>query len=309
MERGYWSVNRWGSYSNDENPPVGYERYMYGMILSFSRLKSKQTILTTDNSSSVTVSEEYTYYDPKNTHIQKVTRATSNASEKRIEEYKYPQNYTDAIYTAMVAKNMTAPVVEQISYGGTDGTLETKRVKTNYTNTSTITNGLILPASIQTSASGTNGLLTEVNFNKYDSRGNLLQATLKDGSSISYLWSYNYQYPIAEIKNATLSEVNAVLSPVFGVASADALSALATPNETKLKDGSLQKALPGALITTYTYKPLIGMLTATDPSGIITYYAYDSFGRLKEAYTYKDNIVSAANKQIVQSYDYHYQNQ
>lgn len=51
------------------------------------------------------------------------------------------------------------------------------------------------------------------------------------------------------------------------------------------------------------------MLTSTDPSGITTYYDYDSFGRLKETYIYKDNIVSAANKQIIQSYDYHYQNQ
>lgn len=77
----------------------------------------------------------------------------------------------------------------------------------------------------------------------------------------------------------------------------------------KAKDGSLQKALPKALVTTYTYKPLVGILTYTDSSGITTYYDYDSFGRLKETYIYKDNIVSTANKQTIQKYDYHYQNQ
>jgi YD repeat-containing protein len=145
-------------------------------------------------------------------------------------------------------------------------------------------------------------------YHNYDNHGNPLYITLNYADKIIYLWSYNGQYPIAEIKNATFSEVSAVLNSVFGIIDVDALSSLTTPNEAKLKDGSLQKALPNALVTTYTYKPLVGILTATDPSGITTYYDYDSFGRLKETYIYKDNIVTPANKQIIQKYDYHYQN-
>ena len=108
-------------------------------------------------------------------------------------------------------------------------------------------------------------------------------------------------YPIAEIKNATLTEVTAVLNSIFGVNSVDALSALTTPNEGKLKDGSLQRALPDAHVTTYTYQPLVGLLTATNPSGITVYYEYDTFGRLKRT---KD-----VDGKTVQEYDYHYQNQ
>ncbi len=144
---------------------------------------------------------------------------------------------------------------------------------------------------------------------KYDKKGNITNLILKESDKVVYLWSYCSQYPIAEIKNATLNEVNTILNSVFGVTDIDALSALLKPNETKLKDGSLQRALPNALVTTYTYKPLVGILTATDPAGITTYYEYDLFGRLKEIYIYKDDIVSLANKQIIQSYDYHYQNQ
>lgn len=53
-----------------------------------------------------------------------------------------------------------------------------------------------------------------------------------------------------------------------------------------------------ALITTYTYDPLVGMTSSTDPKGQITYYEYDSFQRLKNI---KDH-----NGNIIKSYDYHY---
>jgi YD repeat-containing protein len=46
------------------------------------------------------------------------------------------------------------------------------------------------------------------------------------------------------------------------------------------------------------------MLEAINPLGITTYYDYDAFGRLKEAYIIEDNI-----KKVVQKYDYHYRDQ
>ena len=52
------------------------------------------------------------------------------------------------------------------------------------------------------------------------------------------------------------------------------------------------------MVTTFTYKPLVGKATMTDPNGFITYYEYDPFGRLK---TVKDHWGN-----IVQEYSYHY---
>jgi len=54
-----------------------------------------------------------------------------------------------------------------------------------------------------------------------------------------------------------------------------------------------------ALVTTYTYKPLTGMLTMTDPRGVVTNYDYDSFGRL--------NKVTQAGR-VVEEYKYNYKN-
>jgi YD repeat-containing protein len=49
----------------------------------------------------------------------------------------------------------------------------------------------------------------------------------------------------------------------------------------------------------YTYNPLIGVTSQTDPSGKITYYEYDVFNRLK--------VIRDINKNIIKQFDYQYQ--
>ncbi len=56
-----------------------------------------------------------------------------------------------------------------------------------------------------------------------------------------------------------------------------------------------------AQITTYTYDPVYGMITATDQKNKTTHYEYDDMGRLKYIRDFDDNII--------ESYDYHYANE
>lgn len=54
-------------------------------------------------------------------------------------------------------------------------------------------------------------------------------------------------------------------------------------------------------MSTYTYNPLDGMTSVTDPNNVTTFYEYDTFGRMQ--------IVKDHNKHALSTYNYHYYNQ
>ncbi|MEX0274997.1 MAG: RHS repeat domain-containing protein [Flavobacteriaceae bacterium] len=65
---------------------------------------------------------------------------------------------------------------------------------------------------------------------------------------------------------------------------------------------ALRVALPAdALMTGYTYDPLIGVTSITDARGYTTYYEYDGFNRLK--------AIKDASGLLMEDYRYHYKNQ
>ncbi|MDR0863645.1 MAG: RHS repeat protein, partial [Candidatus Symbiothrix sp.] len=239
----------------------------------------------------VTTTENYEY-NAKN-QLLKTTIQNSNNSNL-ITEYKYPWNYTTDIYLEMTTENMLSPVIEKITK---QGTTETARIKTNYGKNTAQTKGLILPLSVQSAYQGSSFSVTEYTCDLYDEKGNIRQITGKDGILTTYLWGYKYQYPVAKIENATFEQVKTALgsqAAVDGIANADTLS------NTQLNTLNNLRNLSNAMVTTYTYKPLVGIRTITDPRGVKTTYEYDPFGRLE---TIRDE-----NNKIIEDYGYHYKN-
>jgi len=141
----------------------------------------------------------------------------------------------------------------------------------------------------------------EANFLKYDAKGNPQQVRRADNIPTTYLWGYNSTYPIAEIKNATYAEVVAVLGQSVIDELAGANPGTDAQVRQKLAPLRTDARLKKAQVSILTYRPLVGMTSATDAAGVTTYYEYDDFQRLKQ--------VKDLNGNIVRQNIYHYKGQ
>ncbi|MNF93168.1 hypothetical protein D3C84_758360 [compost metagenome] len=132
-----------------------------------------------------------------------------------------------------------------------------------------------------------------LDFDSYNTKGNLLQFKYTNGTPTYYIWGYNEQYPIAKLENFTATDAGTIQSII--TAAVNASNADTTPSlENALRAAltNLRNAAPNAMVTTYTYDPLIGVTSIIDTKGYIIYYQYDEFNRLKHVVDADGNIVS-----------------
>lgn len=165
----------------------------------------------------------------------------------------------------------------------------------NFGTGSTISNNVFVKNA---NATINSSYVPAIEFTSYDSYGNLTTQRRTDGTYVSYLWGYNGQYPVAKVENATATSVEATLT---------------STELTNIRNGSydqstmlskldkIRAGLPGAMVTTYTYDPLVGVTSMTDPKGYTVYYEYDGFNRLSQVKDAAGNILSVN--------EYHYKNQ
>jgi hypothetical protein len=203
-------------------------------------------------------------------------------------------------------------------------------------------------------------------FNRYDTKGNLLEQQKVNDMSTGYLWDHFYTIPVAQAINAdsavvayTSFEADSKGGWIFsGSTSADATSPTGAkcylasggnitrsnltsksyiisywgksgsvnvnstgPTRTGKTIGSwtyyehevtttsitvsgsnyideLRLYPKGALMTTYTFTPLVGMTSQCDATNKINYYEYDTFGRLK--------LIKNEDGKILKRIDYKY---
>lgn len=197
--------------------------------------------------------------------------------------YTYPTPAdTASVVQQLVSRKMMSALLQSRTVKQGMGTFDVSGYKQDYATF----NGNILPSKLY-KLSVVNGIggnyEEEQQVLSYSSNGNPLEIVDRSGMHTVYQWGHNDRYLTAEIKNATSSQVSAALQS--GV--------------------DLRIALPNALVTTWTYSPLVGTTSQTDPSGIRTHYDYDGLGRLKEVYRYDGNVVSPSNKQILKLFNYH----
>ncbi|MDR0828714.1 MAG: RHS repeat protein [Prevotellaceae bacterium] len=296
-------------------------------IFSTPCLLTKKEII--DNSG-CTLIERYNYnkYDL----LKNTTNINSNGQKYKTLN-KYPTDFNVAPYTNMVSKNILSPLVEKIIYrddrpDGIDidinipvvaaagqqntppypdaASMQTQ-LKREVWDYSFLHSKFYKPTVYKNQQKFTDELITIANY-KYDNFGNVVEIANKNGLTTTIVWNSNNQYPILKLENVTNAEWQSLMSGSFGSFFEHIRGTLVSNSQPDMNApmlvsfiNSLANALPNALITIYTYKPLVGLTSITDTRGITTYFEYDEFGRLKNT---KDSDLK-----LLQEYNYHYKNQ
>lgn len=219
--------------------------------------------------------------------------------------YKYPFDHKTSnnylLYEEMTNRNILSPIIEKkISYGNNPEKIISTTV-TDYLEIVDNKKRGYYPKTILYLKGNSSLFYTQVDYSSYSSEGRLTGITKNSLEKTVYLWSYSHQYPVAIIQGATYNEVATILGSTF----IKNLSGAVSPTKSDIERlDNLRISLPEALITTCTYKPLVGKLTETDPSGFTIYYEYKPFSNLlQEVY-----IMNNGKKEILEAYEYNYAN-
>ncbi|WP_188315984.1 RHS repeat domain-containing protein [Chitinophaga agrisoli] len=238
-------------------------------------------------------------YDPNYYYVKK-KNFTNSKNQPVVEIYTYPADKVAAgqtdPYQDMLNRNMINPVVEteqQVNQ------VMQQKLSTNYKKNWPNNAVSILPQTVQTQVQA-NPVDVRLRYYAYDNKENPQSVGQENGMATCFVWAYNRQFPIAEIKNADYATVESVLG---GAAAVSSFGNQVSPTDVAVKNFlaplRTDARLKNALITTYAYSPLYGVNTITDPAGRTNTYEYDGFGRLK--------LVRDQDGKILKQYDYQYQ--
>ncbi|MFC1226695.1 hypothetical protein ACFE6N_23020 [Pedobacter sp. BG31] len=236
--------------------------------------------------------ETITSYEYGNTTYPQPTKITTSGKNKGSisKVLKYAYNFTgDAVCDTMKNRNMIGQPIEEISYSrDANGTeVETARSKTTY---AALNLGWhILPSAVLKSVGGA-PLETVMTFDQYGSHENVLQLTEKNSVVKSYLWDSQEVYPIIEVKGASYNDVSAAAGSAGYAVNAASASAI------KSLGSTIQSALPNSMVSSYAYKPMVGVTVLTGPDERSKYFSYDDYGRLL---TIRDH-----QQRILKKYEY-----
>ncbi|WP_142686751.1 RHS repeat domain-containing protein [Chitinophaga polysaccharea] len=198
-----------------------------------------------------------------------------------------PEN--DKALLTMQEINQISPVVE-VQNKRRSKNIEKKILSYKVINSS---QGVVRPAEIFREI-GDNPRESYVKYNQYDADGNIQEQCETGNINEVYIWGYDNRYPVAKIIGTTFNTAMSYLNPAI----------LRKPSsDQQLRDelNILRSKLPAGstMVTSYTYAPMIGITSETDPSGKTIFYEYDGLGRLK--------LIKDQNGKILKQFDYRYQ--
>ncbi|WP_421876529.1 hypothetical protein [Marinoscillum sp.] len=149
----------------------------------------------------ISSSEDYTY--SSNGLLESVTRGNSDNSTL-VQNFKYPFDYSgNSVLSGMKNKNMLDYVIEEVTTKN-PGDIQISKKRNNY---QSFNSGSFYALSGIDIANASSPYESRIEFSEYNQNGNVLKVVKDDGTPVSYLWSFNYPNPTAEVVNANPNEI------------------------------------------------------------------------------------------------------
>ncbi len=229
------------------------------------------------NNEVIETTTDYEY----NTDYTQLTKTIKNAATDNeiTTSYKYPtdENLNATVPQEMIDKFMINTPVETEKRNYNENIVSANITDYKYEN------GMVLPDKVRVY---NKDLATTLKYEerasyKHDTHGNIVEIKKSDNTPTTIIWGYNNTYPIAKIEGVAYAELTTTQ-----ISKIQELDAAVWEYDVNIDDlnnlnNYIRNMLPNAMITTYTYRPLIGQETITDPNGKTTFYEYDNFDRLK----------------------------
>ena len=286
---------------NNASAPNAYvfRAAKYGILTDVAKVLESETQIVHDQLNplkTVTSVYNYTYNNPVSTQFSEVTNTdTRNRTLKTIN--KYPSDFTGSELGSNLlrANHMHSQLLQQTNLVDN---IPISKVETDYESK----NGKVVPTAVITYPDGVGesvkvsvdydndpNIVEKVRVLEEDINGTITEA----GLYTAYLWGYNGKFPVAKVIGSTHGSISAFVNT----------SILQNPASDQQLRTELNKIRTGlantsAQVTTYTYDPLVGMTSQTDPNGQTIYYQYDDFNRLK--------LIKDQAGDIIQQYSYNY---
>lgn len=294
---------------NEKREGASFEISTYKLLSVWNYLESStETIFDESGGNPIIVITNYFHDNPTHSQLTRIEKMDSK-DNKEVFRMKYPDDveYPSSLgFNSLTTAELSAigqlkknsnhrigTVIQTEKETRTGSTLLSNYAERKYFK---LFGDILLPDKIKTIKgiynATTNKLEDRLIYLSYDSKGNPLELQKADGPSTIYIWGYNKQFPIAEIKNATQTEVESALG--IGIGNLNE-SHLATINNLRSNTNMAK-----AMITTMTYDPLLGITSITDPKGDKVTYHYDTSHRLE--------YIKDVDSRILKQFKYNYAN-
>lgn len=270
--------------------------------ISLQKYKLASTESMTDN---VIQTQNYSY---NKMYIFNPASVTTHGKDNKVIKEKYIYPYDDALEVTddkrsdkelmLTGNRVTLPVRIQYFVNDSLAFQKTTQYKSVFYDSNTGHCPLIVPVR-EFFRIGDAPEECRISYPYYNEYGKI-SSSITNGEKNVYIWGYKGMYPVAVIKNATYHEVIAILGEDF---LKEIVNKIVPTFADMIQINNLRRTLRNAMIYTYTYQPLIGLLSETDPAETTIYYSYDQAGRLIEKYR-----ISGYNdeKEMIEKYEYQY---